>query len=409
MTSSRSLVSVLAELYDTKDKSRRIVEDAGLDPKYIEFKENAIDNWHNIVKEARLRGKVKDLIDVVCGEYSEKGPELRDLLQTSTPQTGPSATTSAKYVNLPQQGEQVPTFLSTKSGESTTAPSQSPLQPPPRKLVEPSQEFLKIGRDKHWDREEAANDFLRLITQEKTGNEKEDNQHVLVLQGREAGLDSLVDRFEEMCQKVTTKRPVLYTRVSLGSLYSDNYYSLALAIVGGLSRLANQKTLTDQETILVEAYKYIEEIEEKTGIQSQSADQFAKNLTEKYLARVASNCTVVLLLQGFDNMLRDSSTSKWLMEKWLTRHAWFVEGMVVLLTGEKGLNDLKGQQFVSHHDLPPLNKEKLREWATQSQDYGFNWFTDEEAKIAHEICNGNPEKFRKLLDYTNRLLKVDVA
>jgi len=90
-------------------------------------------------------------------------------------------------------------------------------------------------------------------------------------------------------------------------------------------------------------------------------------------------------------------------------HAGAHEGLIVLLTGETGLEDLNGQQFVSHHDLRPLTEEKLKEWATQSQSYGFDWFTDQEAKIAHEICNGNPEKFKKLLDYTNRLLRVTAA
>ena len=94
------------------------------------------------------------------------------------------------------------------------------------------------------------------------------------------------------------------------------------------------------------------------------------------------------------------------MKTWLNGQVWHVEGLVVLLTAEAGLDDLKGQEFVSHHDLPPLNKETLKEWATRSQLYGFDWFTDEDAKNAHEICDGNPEKFRKLLNYTNRLLKV---
>jgi hypothetical protein len=277
-------------------------------------------------------------------------------------------------------------------------------QTPARKFSEPDPEFLTIGRDWHWDRDEATRDFFLMLTQRKTGDEKKDRQQVLVLQGKQAGLDSLTDRFEEMCKQINTTRPVLYARINLGPLYSD-YYSLAYDIADMLLRFAKRSNLTEQEKTLDDTYKYVVQMQENPLNQRPSPFQFARSLTENYLTKVCSNSILVLLLQGFDRLC-DADTKQWLMRTWISGQVRHVQGLVVLLTAEAGLDDLKGQEFVSHHDLPPLNKETLKEWATRSQSYGFGWFTDEEAKIAHEICDGNPEKFRKLLDYTNRLLRV---
>jgi hypothetical protein len=409
MSNYHTLGLLLAELYSTQSSSRRVVVSVGLNPAYIEFKDNALDNWNNILSEAKNRNRVDDLVAFVSSDYRERAEELRAALQPTTVAAFRLESSIQprlpSYVNALQQGQQTSTISPIDRWNAPAVVSQGLVPTPVRKFAEPSRELITIGRDRHWDRDEATRDFLLMLTREKTGDEKKDKQQVLVLQGKEAGLDSLVDRFEEMCKRITTtSRPVLYARINLGPLYSD-YYSLALAIVDGLSRFAKQHSLDEQQTILAEAYDYVAQVQFKSGVEIPSPVQFAKWLTEKYLARVASNCTLVLLLQGFD-MLRDPATSQWLMKTWLTGHAWHVEGMVVLLTGETGLDDIKGQQFVSHHDLPPLNKETLKEWATQSQLYGFEWFTDEEAKIAHEICNGNPEKFRKLLDYTTRLLRV---
>lgn len=78
---SQSFTKLLAQLYETQGKSRRVVEGAGLDAAYIEFKDNAIDNWHNIVVEAKKRGRVKVLVQFVCKEY----PERREALTTLAP------------------------------------------------------------------------------------------------------------------------------------------------------------------------------------------------------------------------------------------------------------------------------------------------------------------------------------
>jgi hypothetical protein len=84
MTSKKTLVNLLADLYETQSKSRRVVDDAGLNSAYIEFKDNAKDNWHNILTEAKKRNRVMVLVEIVCEEYPEKERELRTALQPST-------------------------------------------------------------------------------------------------------------------------------------------------------------------------------------------------------------------------------------------------------------------------------------------------------------------------------------
>ena len=386
-----SLIRLLAELYDTQGTSRRVVDSIGLTSLHIKFQDDAIDNWHNVLAEAKKRGKVETVVDFVTEEYPERAQELRMALQAFSYNISPRESTidlNPTYVSAPQQSKQPATGSPTRLWESTVVPSQQPqVQPPLKEQVKPANDDLIIGRDRHWDREEATADFLRMINTDGNGEGTRNREHVLVLQGVEAGLDSLVDRFEEMCEKVTTIRPLLYARINLGPIFID-YFDLVLQIVDKLRRCAKQKTLNDEWTKLGKAYDFVEETQSKSGFQAPSPQQFARHFTEEHLASLTSTCTVVLLLQGFDLLWNKStdewlSTSKWLKNTWLVQHASDEDGLVILLTGEKGLEDLRGQQFVSHHDLPPLNKEKLKEWATQSQHYGFSWFTDEEARIAY--------------------------
>lgn len=76
---TQTLAGLLAELYETQSKSRRVVEGAGLDAVYVEFKDNAIDNWYYILAEAKKRGRVKALLQFVCEEYPERKKELTTL------------------------------------------------------------------------------------------------------------------------------------------------------------------------------------------------------------------------------------------------------------------------------------------------------------------------------------------
>ena len=78
-----SLSRLLAEIYDTQEKSRRVVDGAGLTSLHIKFQDDAIDNWHNVLAEARKRGKVEAIVEFVTEEYPERENELKVLVQTS--------------------------------------------------------------------------------------------------------------------------------------------------------------------------------------------------------------------------------------------------------------------------------------------------------------------------------------
>ena len=66
-----NLRDVLADLYFMAQDSRRVVEDAGLNPTFIAFDNKAIINWHNILREAQKHNKVQTIIEVAQRDYPE--------------------------------------------------------------------------------------------------------------------------------------------------------------------------------------------------------------------------------------------------------------------------------------------------------------------------------------------------
>jgi V8-like Glu-specific endopeptidase len=66
-----NLRDVLADLYFTVQDSRRIVEEAGLNPAFIVFDNRAINNWQNILREAQRRDKVQGIVAVAHKDYPE--------------------------------------------------------------------------------------------------------------------------------------------------------------------------------------------------------------------------------------------------------------------------------------------------------------------------------------------------
>lgn len=64
-----NLRDILADLYWDRQESRRIVQQAGLNPAFIPFKDSAINNWHFILDYARQDETcVYAIIDVVINE-----------------------------------------------------------------------------------------------------------------------------------------------------------------------------------------------------------------------------------------------------------------------------------------------------------------------------------------------------
>jgi hypothetical protein len=62
------LENVLAEIYPRKEDCYRLVDRSGLESKRIAFSDRAIDNWHNILLEAKISNKVQGLIEFTLSD-----------------------------------------------------------------------------------------------------------------------------------------------------------------------------------------------------------------------------------------------------------------------------------------------------------------------------------------------------
>jgi hypothetical protein len=71
------LRDILADLYWDKSESRRIVQQAGLNPAFISFKDSAINNWHFILDYARQdAASVDSIVDTAIGEQPPAKKEV---------------------------------------------------------------------------------------------------------------------------------------------------------------------------------------------------------------------------------------------------------------------------------------------------------------------------------------------
>ncbi len=89
------LQSILAELYPADDDVRRLANQAGLPPAYIDFDGPAIQVWHSLLEQAQQRGRVQALIEIVQGEYPENQP-LTQAIQAYDPETSAQEMESPK-------------------------------------------------------------------------------------------------------------------------------------------------------------------------------------------------------------------------------------------------------------------------------------------------------------------------
>jgi hypothetical protein len=66
-----TLVSVLADLYPSEVSAVRVVEDAQIEPKRIDFSGSAVNRWTNILREARQTRKLVSIMEVTLREYGD--------------------------------------------------------------------------------------------------------------------------------------------------------------------------------------------------------------------------------------------------------------------------------------------------------------------------------------------------
>src|SRR5689334_22571016 len=72
-----NLRDILADLYWDKSESRRIVQQAGLNPAFISFKDSAINNWHFILDYARQdAASVDSIVETAIGEQPAAKKEV---------------------------------------------------------------------------------------------------------------------------------------------------------------------------------------------------------------------------------------------------------------------------------------------------------------------------------------------
>lgn len=75
------LRDILADLYLDETSARRVATDAGLDLRYIEFSNRAINNWQAILIQAEKNRKVDALLEIVCNDYAGN-QELQEIYET---------------------------------------------------------------------------------------------------------------------------------------------------------------------------------------------------------------------------------------------------------------------------------------------------------------------------------------
>jgi len=101
-TAFRALRALLAANYPTQEDARRVVEDAGLNPAYVQFSDKAVNNWHNILTEAEKRGSMVALLQVVLDEYSSNPDLLSAARAYGLTEASKSDFTDKKVADVPR-------------------------------------------------------------------------------------------------------------------------------------------------------------------------------------------------------------------------------------------------------------------------------------------------------------------
>ena len=370
MSSELTLLEELAVLYDTQAKSFTIVTAARINSGLIEFSNRAVDNWNSILSEAQKQGKLEALVEVACRQYENERESLLALLQI--------------WISPPDIVDAIP--------------------PQPKKYATPDPDVL-IARELHWDRNSVATTFLGMMKRQ----EKYPYQVMGLEASKDADLDSLIDRFEEVCHQVQKPKPLLYAKI----LLSPALATAPRVAVEVLDNLRTAARKSSEEIVKGQVARFDLALDE---IDRSSSGSAAQILSEHQLARRLKDClddvtqhsTVVLLLPRFHE-LRDQS-SAWLRDTWLVSHACQIDGLVTVIAGERGLKSLRdlGQKGIYFPDqLPSMTWEDFFSWAQEG--FGFDWFTERMAQDLHDECRGNPRKFAEFLKLTKIMGGVNRA
>lgn len=417
MNSKNDLINLLAKLYETQGKARTFLSSiSGFKSGNITFTDAANENWSNILNEADKRRMIPLLVQYVCNEYPERQIDLMAGMQSWTDPPPLPSSSSHQYQSLSQNREQGLVVQTAAFGLSTSARTQMAPPPPTREQLsrEPDEEDKEvfIGRELHWDRILVARKFLNMIKKHE-----EPPHRVLGIQAPlKEDLDSLVERFVEICKSITLPKPLLYAKIQLRDAFSANW-QLARNILDTLrmnAKQSNLETVKRQMERLTNARNNIEKLVADSN--KPPTDSDLCDILTDCLEEVTQECIVVLLLPGFEK-LRDSKgeylkSGQWLRDMWIPDRACHVKGLVTLITSESGLDQLAKMQsseiFCYHPDgtpLPSMKPKDFEEWARVG--FGFQDITYEMAEALYDKCDGSPAQFVKFLDIftsINRLI-----
>jgi Trypsin-like peptidase domain/Effector-associated domain 1 len=79
------LSKALADLYRDKKEIGRVASSAGLDPKFLDLDGRPITTWNEVLQEAKLRTKIRAIVEFAHGEYPEN-EALRLALDAQAPE-----------------------------------------------------------------------------------------------------------------------------------------------------------------------------------------------------------------------------------------------------------------------------------------------------------------------------------
>ncbi|MBB4080941.1 V8-like Glu-specific endopeptidase [Lewinella aquimaris] len=97
-TKLTELRGTLTELYPEKEEGKMLVDMAGIPSGSIAFSDKAQVNWHNILKEANKRSKVRDIVQIAIQEYPEREELPRLFTEVEEKEPLISAVTLARSV-----------------------------------------------------------------------------------------------------------------------------------------------------------------------------------------------------------------------------------------------------------------------------------------------------------------------
>jgi hypothetical protein len=386
-----TLRDVLAGLYSTVEDARRVVQDAGLDPKYILLEGKAANFWGHILDEAQKNRQVQAIVAVARKQY----PRNEELARAED-----------KYLQWVEAGSKEPVAASVSRGlapaglQELEAESARRIRSRPEEHV-PQDPDIHIAQELHWDRESLVRTFIDMIR--KAEVEKEKDWRVLAIQGSEdAHVRALVTRFEEICKQVTTSLPLLVARVSLEQ---DSPHRLAHAILSDLYMTADrskQPVICNLAEPLLETCAKIEHGlpgRRMTGVLPMSEAQVARELT-KCLEPITQDCTVVLLLEDFEKI--EDETGRWLRDQWLVSSARDELGVVIVITGESGLGKLVNfahYGILCHERLPIIKWEDFRDWARRGYHLSEQDVPDETLRKMYDDLKESTKDLVKYLKF----------